>query len=295
MPALLNVLGAVFALARPHQWAKNALVWVALFTAHRYHDASAVQQTLLAFFAFCAAASAVYALNDSLDVEADRAHLSKAKRPLASGQLPRWSGPVLALVFLAVAVGFAATLSTRFQSVLLGYLLASLAYCFLIKRMLLLDVMVLAGLYVLRIAAGAAAINVPLSFWLLSFGLFLFFSLALLKRVIELKELSADRLQQNRRAYQAEDLPMLSMLGIAAMVAAAVVLVMYLHSPDVRVLYHHPARLSLLLPIVLYGLSRLWLLAMRGGMAADPVVHALRDPISYLCLAGALSVVIFAV
>ena len=125
--------------------------------------------------------------------------------------------------------------------------------------------------------------------------MFLFFSLALLKRVIELKELSTASLGRNQRAYQAEDLPMLSMLGISAMLAAAVVLVMYLHSPDVRVLYQHSARLSLLLPIVLYGLSRLWLLALRGGMAADPVVHALRDPISYLCLAGALGVVIIAV
>ena len=293
--SLLNTLGAIFTLARPHQWAKNALVWTALFTAHRYHDALALQQTLLAFLAFCAAASAVYAFNDSLDVEADRAHPSKSKRPLASGALPRWSGPALSLLYLGVAAGFASTLGARFQGVLLSYLLASLAYCLVIKKILLMDVMVLAGLYVLRIAAGAAAINVPLSFWLLSFGLFLFFSLALLKRVIELKELSTASLGRNQRAYQAEDLPMLSMLGISAMLAAAVVLVMYLHSPDVRVLYQHSARLSLLLPIVLYGLSRLWLLALRGGMAADPVVHALRDPISYLCLAGALGVVIIAV
>lgn len=291
----LTTLRAVIALARPHQWAKNALVWTALFTAHRYHDADAIAQTVLAFFAFCAAASAVYAFNDSLDVAADRAHPSKAKRPLASGALPRWSGPVLSLVYLTLAAGLASALSARFQGVLLSYLLASLAYCVAIKKVLLLDVMVLAGLYVLRIAAGAAAIEVPLSFWLLSFGLFLFFSLALLKRVIELKALPVEQLERTKRAYQTDDLPMLSMLGIGAMLAAAVVLVMYLHSPDVRVLYQHPARLSLVLPIVLYGLSRLWLLALRGGMAADPVVHALRDPISYLCLAGALSVVLIAV
>lgn len=293
--AMLQTCGAIVALARPHQWAKNALVWTALFTAHRYQDAQSLQQTIWAFFAFCAAASAVYAFNDSLDVAADRAHPSKAGRPLASGTLPRWSGPVLAVLYLALAAALASQLGTRFQSVLLGYVLASLAYCLLIKRILLLDVMVLAGLYVLRIAAGAAAIEVPLSFWLLSFGLFLFFSLALLKRVIELKELTSEGLDRTKRAYQTEDLPMLSILGIGAMLAAAVVLVMYLHSPDVRALYQHPARLSLLLPIVLYGLSRLWLLAMRGGMASDPVLHALRDPISYLCLAGALSVIIIAV
>lgn len=289
------MLLAILKLARVHQWVKNALVFTALLTAHRYADVAALKQSVLASFAFCAAASAVYAFNDTLDIASDRAHPSKAQRPLASGALPRWAGPVIALVWLTIAGLLSMQLGLRFQLVLAAYAMASLAYCLGLKRIALIDVMLLAGLYVLRVAAGAAAIGVLLSFWLAAFTLFLFLSLALLKRVIELKDLARGHVEINQRAYQQVDLPLLIGLGTAATMAAAVVLVLYLNSPEIPLHYSHSARLSLLLPIVLYSMSRLWLIALRGEMHADPVVHALRDPASYLGVSAALAVVLWAI
>ena len=289
------MLLAILKLARVHQWVKNALVFTALLTAHRYADVAALKQSVLASFAFCAAASAVYAFNDTLDIASDRAHPSKAQRPLASGALPRWAGPVIALVWLTIAALLSMHLGLRFQLILATYAAASLAYCLGLKRIALIDVMLLAGLYVLRVAAGAAAIGVLLSFWLAAFTLFLFLSLALLKRVIELKDLARGHVEINQRAYLQVDLPLLIGLGTSATMAAAVVLVLYLNSPEIPLHYSHSARLSLLLPIVLYAMSRLWLIALRGQMHADPVVHALRDPASYAGVSAALAVVFWAI
>ena len=289
------MLFAVLKLARVHQWVKNTLVLTALLTAHRYSDKLALQQSVLAFFAFCAAASSVYAFNDTLDIASDRAHPSKAQRPLASGALPIWAGPILALMWLAVAAVLSMSLGLKFQLILSAYAVASLVYCLGLKRVALIDVMLLAGLYVLRVAAGAAAIGVLLSFWLAAFTLFLFLSLALLKRVIELKDLARGHIEVNQRAYQQIDLPLLIGMGTAAAMGASVVLVLYLNSPEMRLHYSHPTRLSLLLPIVLYGMSRLWLIALRGQMHADPVVHALRDPASYLSVGATLAVVFWAI
>ncbi len=289
------MLLAIIKLARPHQWVKNALVCTALLTSHRYLDAASVRLSVLAFFAFCAAASAVYALNDTIDVKTDRAHPGKAGRPLASGALAIWLGPVLTIIWFGIAALIALQLSAKFQLFLAAYAVASLAYCVGLKRLILVDVMLLAGLYVLRIGAGAAAIGVPLSFWLAAFTLFLFLSLALLKRVIELQDLLRGHINLSPRAYQSVDLPLLIGLGTAAIMGSAVVLVLYLGSPEMRALYSHPARLTLLLPVVLYAMARLWLIALRGQMHSDPVVHALRDPASYLCLAATLAVVLWAI
>jgi 4-hydroxybenzoate polyprenyltransferase len=286
---------AIVKLARVHQWVKNTLVCTALLTSHRYLDGASVHMSVLAFFAFCAAASAVYALNDTMDVNTDRAHPEKTLRPLASGALPIWLGPWLALAWIGLAGLIALQLSVKFQLFLAAYAGASLAYCLGLKRLILADVMLLAGLYVLRIAAGAAAIGVPLSFWLAAFTLFLFLSLALLKRVIELQDLLRGHIRLSPRAYQSVDLPLLIGLGTAAVMGAAVVLVLYLGSPEMRALYSHPARLTLLLPVVLYAMARLWLIALRGKMHSDPVVHALRDPASYLCVAATLAVVLWAI
>ena len=289
------MLFAALKLARVHQWIKNLLVLTALLTAQRYTDVWALQQGAFGFFAFCAAASSVYALNDTLDIASDRAHPSKAHRPLASGALPIWAGPTLALMWLAIAALLSMRLGLRFQLILSAYAVASLAYCLGLKRVELVDVMLLAGLYVLRVAAGAAAIGVALSFWLAAFTLFLFLALALLKRVIELKDLARGHIETSPRAYQAVDLPLLIGLGTAATMGAAVVLVLYLNSPEMRLHYSRPARLSLLLPIVLYAMSRLWLIALRGQMHSDPVVHALRDPASYWSLGATLAVVFWAI
>lgn len=279
-----NPMAALLRLLRPHQWAKNLLVFVAVLTAHRYADASAWQAAAHLFVAFCLCASAIYVVNDAADVAADRAHPDKSKRPFASGALsPRWAFAI-APVLLAAALLAAASLSREAMWTLAAYVLLSLTYTFAIKRVLWLDVLALAALYVLRVAAGAFAIMVPLSPWLLGFALFLFVSLATLKRYGELAMANGGGL--DGRAYRAADAPVVLAVGVASALTAVLVFALYVQSGDVRALYTRPIVLWLAAPVLLYWLARLWTLAGRGAVRADPILFALRDPASYL---GALA------
>lgn len=274
LPPLLRLL-------RPHQWAKNLLVCVPLFTAHRYLDSGAWLATMQLFAAFCLAASAIYVINDALDREDDRCHPDKARRPFASGTLPVGLAWLVVPVLAAAAGALAASLPSAAGAALLAYALLSLGYCLLLKRLLWADVLVLAALYVLRVIAGAAVIIVPLSPWLLGFALFLFVSLATLKRYGELSMAPGEVLAG--RAYRAKDAPVVLALGASAALTAALVLALYLQSDDVRALYTLPSRLWLALPVLLYWLARIWTLAGRGELRADPILFALRDPASHAC------------
>ena len=278
MPAALS---NVIRLLRPHQWAKNLLVFVAVLTAHRFGDAGAWRAGLLLFAAFCCAASAIYVINDALDVGADRRHPDKAKRPFASGALPLALAWVLAPLLLAGAGALALPLPRAAGVVLVGYVALSVAYSLLLKRVLWLDVLVLAALYVLRVIAGALAIAVPMSPWLLGFALFLFISLATLKRYGELAMSTTGVL--DGRAYRATDAPVVLALGAAAALTAVLVLALYVQSDDVRALYRKPELLWFATPILIYWLARLWTLAGRGAVRADPILFALRDVASHLC------------
>lgn len=273
--ALLNLIR----LLRPHQWAKNLLVFVAVLTAHRFGDAGAWRAGLLLFAAFCCAASAIYVINDALDVAVDRLHPDKAKRPFASGALPRALAWVLAPLLLAGAAALALPLPRAAGVVLASYVGLSIIYSLLLKRLLWLDVLVLAALYVLRVIAGAFAIAVPMSPWLLGFALFLFISLATLKRYGELAMSTTVAL--DGRAYRATDAPVVLAIGAAAALTAALVLALYVQSDDVVALYANPLRLWLALPVLLYWLARLWTLAGRGELRADPILFALRDAVSH--------------
>lgn len=271
---------ALLRLLRPHQWAKNLLVFVALLTAHRYADAAAWRASAWMFVAFCLCASAIYVANDAADVAADRAHPDKSKRPFASAALPValawWLTPLL----LGLAAVVARTLPDEAVWTLVAYVLLSLAYTFAIKRVLWLDVLALAALYVLRVAAGAFALTVPLSPWLLGFALFLFVSLAALKRYGELAMAHGDGL--DGRAYRAADAPVVLATGAASALTAVLVFALYVQSADVRALYTRPVVLWLAAPVLLYWLARLWTLAGRGAVRADPILFALRDPASHL-------------
>lgn len=270
---------AIVRLLRPHQWAKNLLVLVAVLTAHRFNDPLAWQHALLMMLAFCLAASAIYVINDAVDVEADRAHPDKSRRPFASGALSPTLAWWLAPLLLTGAGTVSLTLNVEAQIVLAVYVALSLGYCFLFKRMLWLDVMVLAALYVLRVAAGAYAIMVPLSPWLLGFAMFLFVSLASLKRYGELMMRTHDLL--DGRAYRAVDAPAVLAIGASSALTAVLVLALYVQSADVRTLYATPQLLWLAAPVMLYWLARLWTLAGRGELRADPILFALRDGHSY--------------
>jgi 4-hydroxybenzoate polyprenyltransferase len=279
---------------RPHQWAKNVLVMVPLFAAHRAGDLFSLAAALAACAAFCLCASSVYILNDMLDLEADRAHVRKSRRPFASGDLSLATGLLLAPLLLAAAVLVAATLPEKFQLVLASYYLLTVAYSTVLKRFLLVDAVALAGLYTLRIIAGAGAVSVALSFWLLLFSVFLFLSLAFVKRYAELEALRRQqKLQALGRGYRVEDLAVLQSFGTAAGYLSVLILALYINSPEIEPLYHRPKVIWTLCVLLLYWISRVWMTAQRGSMHDDPVVYALKDRVSLgLGLLAAIAIAI---
>ena len=271
-------LKAFFRALRPHQWAENGLVIVPLLAAHHVNQPVAVLACLIAVGAFCPCASSVYVLNDLLDLEADRAHPCKFRRAFAAGDLPLSAGVVMAPALLILAFGLGAFLSVSFVTVLAGYYALTVAYSLSLKRKVLLDTLVLACLYTLRIVAGAAAVSVPLSFWMLLFSIFLFLSLAFVKRYAELEGLcTRNQLQAAGRGYEVRDLPILQNLGCSSGYLSVLVLALYVNSPDVQALYRHPTIIWALCMLLLFWISRVWMTAQRGTMHDDPIVFALKD------------------
>jgi 4-hydroxybenzoate polyprenyltransferase/phosphoserine phosphatase len=277
-PSRVSRLRAALRALRPHQWAKNALIVVPLLAAHGGRNMTSLVSVLLAVVAFCACASSVYILNDLLDLEADRAHPRKRKRPFASGDLSIAAGLAMFPLLLAVGVAIALFLPGKFQLVFAGYYALTCAYSFGLKGRAIVDAIALAGLYTIRVIAGAAAANVPLSFWLLLFSGFLFLSLAFVKRYAELDALRRRQmLRAAGRGYHVEDLAVLQSLGTAAGYLSVLVLALYINSPEVTALYARPKLIWLLCVLVLYWVSRVWMKAQRGEMHDDPVVFALKD------------------
>jgi 4-hydroxybenzoate polyprenyltransferase/phosphoserine phosphatase len=278
---------------RPHQWAKNVLIMVPLLAAH-VQDGTRLMNTLLAMVAFCLCASSVYVLNDLLDLPADRIHARKSRRPFAAGDLSITAGLVMAPTLLGVAVLLTAFLPVKFQLVFATYYIVTASYSFGLKGIVIVDAMLLAGLYTLRIIAGAGASEVPLSFWLLLFAVFLFLSLAFVKRFAELESLRRQqRLRAAGRGYHVEDLPLLQSLGIASGYMSVLVLALYINSPEIQALYERPKFIWMLCVLMLYWISRVWMKAQRGNMHDDPVVFALKDRISLaIGLLAAVTVVI---
>lgn len=266
---------------RPHQWIKNLLVFVPLAAAHELGNLALLGQAILAFVAFGLCASSVYLLNDLLDLTADRAHMRKRSRPFASGAASVKVGVALIPLLLAAAVGVAAVLPISFLAALVVYYFSTLAYSLWLKGKVLVDVLVLAGLYTLRILAGAAAVAIAPSFWLLAFSMFLFLSLAMVKRYSELLDLmGAGKNAAKGRGYEVTDLATVQSLGAAGGYCAVLVLALYINSDDVRISYARPEMIWLLCPLFLYWISRMWQRAGRGEMHDDPIVFALKDRIS---------------
>lgn len=277
---------------RVHQWVKNILLFVPVVLDHRLSDPAVVTRALAAIVAFCLAASGAYVANDLLDLEADRAHRSKRHRPFASGALHPNFGRVLAPLLFANALLIATLLhSEQFLGLLLLYVVTTTAYSVYLKRVAVLDVIVLAGLYTLRVLAGIAATGVTFSSWLLAFSTFLFLSLAFLKRYAELTGFVAgDADPLHRRGYQRRDREWLGAMGGASGYLAVLVLALYINSEQVTALYEQPLLLWLICPLLLFWISRMWLLAYRGDMDEDPIVETVRDPTSYVV--GALVAVV---
>jgi len=279
---------------RPHQWLKNVLVLVPLVTAQLFFDVQAVTAALIAFVAFCLVASSVYVLNDLADLDNDRHHPIKRNRPFASGEVSLLHGwilwPTLLVVGFTVSI---ALLPWMFTAVLASYFAITVAYTFVLKRLRIVDVVTLAALYTVRVIAGIAAIGVAPSMWLLTFSLFLFLSLALIKRVSELTRARAEGGKAKGRGYIHQDLELLSSYGVSSSVAAAVIFALYLDDPSTTRLYATPELLWGALPILLTWLMRAWLKAHRGEMNEDPILFAARDRWS-LVAAAALALIFIA-
>lgn len=283
-------------LLRPHHWLKNILVFAALFLSHRFLELDLSLAAFRAFAALSCLASLLYVVNDLLDLEADRLHARKKNRPLAKGSLPL-SWALLGMGgLLSAAIAFAWTLPPLAQVLLACYGVASFTYSLALKRYLFIDAVALAGMFMLRIFIGGGATGIAISEWTFVFALFVFVSLALVKRLGELRGLKPEEgLTQSRRGYLAQDIPVLSSLGAASSYASVIVYFLYVSSPGIHVGYRHPQLLWLVGPILIYWLSRFWILVNRGYLHDDPLVFAFRDRASLLCGILSISLVLAAI
>jgi 4-hydroxybenzoate polyprenyltransferase/phosphoserine phosphatase len=281
---------------RPHQWSKNSLIFVPLILAHKISDVAMVLQAVAGFFAFSFAASALYILNDLLDLPADRNHPRKKRRPFASGALSIPTGFVLMLGLMAASAFLCTQLPLQAVLLLTGYCFSSLAYSLYLKQLLFIDVVSLATFFTVRVVFGGAATGIQISIWTLAFSMFLFLSLALMKRLTELRlALHSDKSALQGRAYTAADLPLISSLSSASGFIAVLVLVLYLETPQVRGLYSHPSVLWLVCPLLIYWLGRFGILANRGYIHDDPLVFAFTDRASLAVGVLTLAVLAFSV
>ena len=268
---------------RVHQWVKNLLIFVPAFMAHQIFSIPVLASAIAAFFSFSFLASGVYIINDLFDLDADREHPSKRHRPLAAGIIPLHIGACIVPILWSLSLVLACFLPLEYFFVLASYLTITTLYTFLLKRIEVLDIVTLAGLYTVRVFAGGMATDIEVSPWLLGFSLFMFLSLGCVKRYSELHGLRKRSLQSTRgRGYRAEDLEMIGQCGIASGYISALVLALYINSDDVVRFYSHPTLLWLLCPVILYWVSRTWLLAHRDEIHEDPIVFALRDKVSHI-------------
>jgi len=274
-PALLSTWAKAL---RVHQWLKNLLIFVPLLTAFSFFDVDELIDSVVAFLAFSLAASATYIVNDLWDLDSDRLHPRKRHRPLASADVSIISALVVSAFCLVAGFALAGMLSTQFFLVLFLYLVVTSSYSWVLKQYVLIDVIALSLLYTLRIIAGSVAIGVVTSAWLLAFSVFLFLSLALVKRCSELVglEKTGDAVTSGRD-YRVIDLKVLWPLGVGAAMSAVVVFGLFISSPETAVRYGSPLALWLVALGLIYWLSRLWIKTGRGEMHDDPVVYAMQD------------------
>ncbi len=278
---------------RLHQWLKNLLIFVPLLASHQLSSAPLINASLgFLFFSLCA--SSVYLLNDLLDLNEDRGHPTKRFRPFAAGRLSVKSGLIVfPLLLFSAFTGSLLLLPPAFSSVLAFYYILTLAYSFFLKRVVIADVVTLAALYTIRIVAGTMACHLSLTFWLLAFSMFMFLSLALVKRYAELhdKRAKGGNIKTAGRGYYPTDLEMLSSMGAASGYLSVMVLALYIQDSSTAHLYRHPKFIWLACPLLLFWVSRAWMLTHRGQMHDDPVVFAVKDRISLLT--GALMLLVF--
>ncbi len=277
------------------QWSKNLLVFVPLVTSHRLLELEAFIAACLAFLSFSLLSSATYLLNDLRDVDFDLRHPRKKRRPIASGEITALQARIAAVLLGAASLGAALMLTPIFLGTMASYLFLTTAYTLWVKKISVLDTVLLAGLYSIRLLAGHASVMIELSSWLITFSFFVFLSLALLKRHSELlilSEIDHDALQG--RGYKYGDHHLVRTLGICSGLISVLVLMLYANSPAVQKLYAEPRYLLLLCPILTYWIGRMWIFAERKLLDDDPVIFTIRDRWSYMMVALAALVMVVA-
>lgn len=265
---------------RIHQWAKNILLFVPMLLSHQVTSKS-IGAVFAAFFCFSFMASANYLLNDMLDIENDRRHPSKRLRPFAAGDLPVAGGMLLVFGLVVASIGILPRLPAAFAMWLGFYIAGTMAYSLFLKQLTIVDVLLLSSLYTLRLLAGGAATDTEISPWLGGFSTFLFLALAMVKRFSELENLrERGSTVTHGRGYLVADMEQVRSFGTSSATAAVVVFMLYIARPDVTALYRHATRLWLVVPLLIYWLYRIWLVASRGELDDDPVVFAMSDRVS---------------
>ncbi len=268
-------------LFRIHQWLKNLLLFIPIITAHQLTNIQALSTLIVAFISFCACASSVYIANDLLDLEHDRRHPRKRFRPLACAKISIKMGVVLAPLLVIISFILASTISPSFTAWVVFYFLLSSSYSLWLKRIALVDCLVLAALYTIRIIAGGSAVLIPISFWLLAFSVFIFLSLAFVKRYAELiAQHEFGSSIAHGRGYLVSDASLVQTLGITAGYAAVLLLALYLHSEAINNLYSTPEFIWFAISLMLFWISWVWMKAHRGLMHDDPIVFAIKDKAS---------------
>lgn len=283
IPPPSRTIKAFLRTIRIHQWSKNLLIFIPLILSHTYGEFPRLINALIAFFAFSLFASATYIINDFCDIEADRAHAEKKNRPLASGKISIPVSAVIFIVFMLLAIGLMSLLPQGTFLLALAYLVLTLTYSFSLKRAVLIDVIALSILYILRIYFGAIAVDVPVSFWLVSFSIFIFLSLGFLKRYVELKATPATGHNLAGRGYRTSDLEIIAPMGIAAGVVSVLVYIIYI---DRFAANFYEAHINLMWGsiVFLYFICKLWIAAGRGMVTSDPIVYSLKNKENYVLL-----------
>jgi len=257
------------------------LIYIPLITAHQILDPILLVKSSISVLLFSLCSSAQYILNDLIDLEGDRRHPKKRTRPFASGSIPLQAGFIMAPVLLVISVSGALLLSKWFALLLISYFVLSFFYSLYLKRIVLLDAFLLSGLYMTRIIAGHLVTGIPFSIWLLSFAFFLFLSLAFGKRWVELDNLQRANRVMVGRGYEVGDITQINLFGVCSAFLSVVIFILYLQSDKVKEMYKQPELLWLLSPLLLYWISRIWILSTRGKINEDPVLFVLKDRVTY--------------
>ena len=288
-------LVAIIRLLRPHHWVKNALLFIPLVAAHAYLDVEAWKLLLVAFVAMSLVSSGVYVFNDLVDAKADKQNNYKRNRPLAAGIISFRMAGIVGTACLVLGLLLSLFNEPGVTYLLLFYVFLNGAYSLRLKRVVILDVLCLTSFYIIRIWIGSSATGIPISEWLIAFSMFLFLSLAFVKRYVELDNaMSAGHGEISGRSYRSDDASMLRYFGISAAYLAILVLALYIHDEQSQKLYDNHLVLWLLCPTMLYWISRIWMLANRRELHEDPILYALHDRVSYVVLGVIAFIVLYA-